>query len=187
METAEVELMNLLVYGATGSQGHPVARKLTKDGHQVRVLTRNSSRAKELHNLGAEIVQGDLASKTSLFEASTGVEGVFLHVPFFTDSPADGLRYGKNAIDAAREADVQLIVWNASGEIPAQRSGNPGFDVRLQMLEHLQNSGISYVVLQPTTYMDYMENFYVLGPMKSLSRTMCSLIRHRSSSSRVTL
>ena len=63
MRTAEGELMNLLVYGATGSQGdHP-------------------SRAKELHNLGAEIVQGDLGSKASgnVFTYSTSLETSVRH------------------------------------------------------------------------------------------------------------
>ena len=54
---------------------------------------------------------------------------------------------------------MRLIVWNPSGEIPLQKSGNPGFDVRLGVLEHLEESGVPYVVLQPTAY---MENF--LGP-----------------------
>ena len=50
-------------------------------------------------------------------------------------------------------------MWNASGEIPPGRSGNPGFDSRIDLLEHLQESGVPYVVIQPTAY---MENF--LGP-----------------------
>jgi len=54
---------------------------------------------------------------------------------------------------------VKLIVWNASGEIPPARSGNLAFDVRLDILEAVEASGIPYVVLQPTAY---MENF--LGP-----------------------
>ena len=151
--------MKILVYGATGSQGKPVAQKLIEDGHEVRVLTRAAAHAQDLQDAGAEIFEGDLGEPDSLKKANEGVEGVFMHVPFFTDAPTDGLAYGKNVVDAAKEAGARLIVWNASGEIPPQRSGNPGFDLRLDVLEHLQNSGVPYVVLQPTAY---MENF--LGP-----------------------
>ena len=152
-------MSHILVYGATGSQGNPVARKLLDEGHHVRVLTRKPEGAKALANAGAEILEGDLGDPESLRSASEGVDAVFLLVPFFTENPTDGGRYGKNAIDAAKEAGVKLLVWNASGEIPPGRSGNPGFDSRIDLLEHLQESGVPYVVIQPTAY---MENF--LGP-----------------------
>ena len=151
--------MKLLVYGATGSQGAPVAQKLIEDGHRVRVLTRDPRRAQGFADQGAEVVQGDLGEPDSLKAANEGVEGVFLHVPFFTDKPEDGLTYGKSGIDAATAVGARLIVWNTGGEIPPERTGNPGFDLRLDVLSYLQESGVPHVVLQPTTYMD---NF--LGP-----------------------
>ena len=151
--------MKLLVYGATGSQGAPVAQQLIEDGHEVRVLTRHPERAQAFADRGAEVVQGDLGEPDSLKPANEGVEGVFLHVPFFTDKPEDGLAYGKHGVDAAAAAGVQLVVWNTGGEIPPERTGNPGFDLRLDVLEHVRASGVPHVVLQPPTY---MENF--LGP-----------------------
>ena len=149
--------MKLLSYGATGSQGGPVAEKLLAAGHEVRVLTRDPDKVSGLG--GAEVVQGDMADAASLAAANEDREGVFLHVPFFTPSPQDGLTYAQNALDAARGAGVKLLVWNASGEILPQRSGNPGFDVRLDILDAIKASGIPYIVLQPTAY---MENFF--GP-----------------------
>ena len=149
--------MKLLSYGATGSQGRPVAEKLLAAGHEVRILTRDPSKVEGPQ--GAEVVQGDMADAASLAAATGGREGVFLHVPFFTPTPQDGLTYAQNALDAARAAGVKLLVWNASGEIPPARSGNPGFDVRLDILDVVEASGIPYIVLQPTAY---MENFF--GP-----------------------
>ncbi len=149
--------MKLLSYGATGSQGRPVAEKLLAAGHEVRILTRDPGKVSGLE--GAEVVQGDMADAASLAAATEGREGVFLHIPFFTPSPQDGLIYAQNALDAARAANVKLLVWNASGEIPPQRSGNPAFDLRLDILDAVKVSGIPYIVLQPTAY---MENFF--GP-----------------------
>lgn len=151
--------MNILVYGATGSQGGPVAEQLLSAGHRVRVLTRRAENAASLANLGAEVVLGDMGDPASLGWASEGMDAVSLLVPFFTEAPTDGAVYGRNAVDAARAAGVKLLVWNPSGEIPPARSGNPGFDVRLDVLAHLETSGVPYVVVQPTAY---MENF--LGP-----------------------
>lgn len=149
--------MEILSYGATGSQGGPVAHKLLAAGHTVRVLTRDPGRVQGLE--GAQVLQGDMADRDSLAEASRGVDGVFLHVPFFTERPGDGLTYAKNAVAAAASAGVKFLVWNASGEIPPVRGANPAFDLRLDILDVITESGIPYVVLQPTAY---MENF--LGP-----------------------
>ncbi|WP_027482098.1 NmrA family NAD(P)-binding protein [Deinococcus pimensis] len=149
----------ILVTGATGSQGNPVARRLVEAGHRVRVLTRAPERAAPLAALGAEVVRGDLDDAPALREAVRGADGVFLHVPFFTPSPTDGPRYAHHVVDAAREEGVRLLVWNASGEIPPARGGNPAFDARIDVLETIEGSGVPYVVLQPTAY---MENF--LGP-----------------------
>ena len=149
----------VLVYGATGSQGSPVARQLLEEGARVRVLARSPEKAGWLEEAGAEVFEGDMGDAENLRAASEGMDAVALLVPFFVRSPEDGIRYGKNAIDAAREAGVEILAWNTSGTIPPGRTGNPGFDLRLDVLEHLQESGVPHVVLQPT---GYMENF--LGP-----------------------
>lgn len=152
----------VLVYGGTGSQGSPVVRRLVEAGFGVRAVTRDpgSEGAARLREWGAEeVVAADLGDPGSLRAASEGVDAVFLLVPFFNREADGGFGYGRNAIDAAREAGVRLLVWNTSGEIPPQETGNPGFDVRLRLLEHLRTSGVPHVVLQPTAY---MENF--LGP-----------------------
>lgn len=148
-------ISKVLVYGATGAQARPVARRLLESDRHVRVLTRNPEKAEDLHDLGAEIVIGDFTDRDSLRRASNGVDGVFLLVPFF-DPQAE---HGYNAIDAAREAGVRLVVWNATGTIPPVRTGNQGLDVRLDILERLRASGLPHIALQPTAY---MENF--LGP-----------------------
>ena len=148
-----------MVYGATGSQGSPVARRLLEEGTRVRVLTRNPEKAAPLQEVGAEIFEGDMGDVESLRAASEGVEAVFLLVPAFVESPEDGIRYGKNAIDAAREAGIEILAWNTGGTIPSEPTGNPGFDLRLDVLRHLQESGVPHVVLQPTTYMENL-----LGP-----------------------
>jgi uncharacterized protein YbjT (DUF2867 family) len=132
-----------------------VARRLLDDGRTVRVLVRDPAKAEDLRRLGAEVVRGDFTDRDSLVAASQEMDGVFLLVPFL-DPQAD---YGRAAIDAARAAGVRLVVWNPTGAVLPQRTGNPGLDVRLDILEHLQASGLPHIVLQPTAY---LENF--LGP-----------------------
>lgn len=149
----------MLVYGATGAQGSPVARRLLEAGFGVRVLTRDRARAQRLREMGAEVVVGNLRDPGSLRAASEGVDGVFLLVPFLLADPEEFSPFGRNAVDAAGAAGVRLLVWNPTGEIPAARTGSPAIDGRIDVREHLRGSGMPHVVLQPTVY---MENF--LGP-----------------------
>ena len=152
---------SVLVYGATGAQVSPVARRLLEDGFGVRVLTRDlgSPGAQGLREAGAEVVVGDMRDAGSLGAASEGMDGVFLLVPFLLKDPDDFALFGRNAIVAAKEARVRLLVWNPTGEIPPARTGLPAIDGRIEVLESLQSSGVPHVVLQPTVY---MENY--LGP-----------------------
>ncbi|MDP9366476.1 MAG: NmrA family NAD(P)-binding protein [Chloroflexota bacterium] len=149
----------VLVYGATGAQSGPVARRLLEAGHGVRVLTRDATKATALRDRGADVVEGDMSDPAAMRAATEGVDKVFLLVPFFVRDPADTVRYGRNAIEAARAAGVRLVVWNPSGEIVPVQTGNPSLDARSELLGLLQASGLPHIVLQPTAY---MENF--LGP-----------------------
>lgn len=152
-------MLKVLVYGATGSQASPTVWKLLERGHTTYVLTRNPERAAALREAGAHIVSGDMADQVSLVTASQGMDAVALMVPFFLDNPMNGPQYGRNAIDAAREAGVKLIVYNTSGPTPDQQTGDPGMDMRLDLIDYLRVSGVPHIVIAPT---GYMENF--LGP-----------------------
>lgn len=148
-------MTTILVYGATGAQGFPVAQHLIAAGYKVRALVRDGQKADRLKQLGAEIVEGNFADVASVEVASKGVDGVFLLVPFFNPDP----NFGKNAIAAAKAAGVKQIVWNASGGIVPVETGNPGVDMRRAILAELKASEINFVALQPTVYMENL-----LGP-----------------------
>jgi uncharacterized protein YbjT (DUF2867 family) len=57
----------ILVFGATGSQGGAVARRLLDRGFRVRALTRDPQKpeAHALADQGAEVVQGDMDDRSS--------------------------------------------------------------------------------------------------------------------------
>ena len=151
--------LNVLVYGATGSQQGPVVPLLLAAGHQPYALTHSPDKVEALQRAGARVVVADMANADQLRQASAGMDAVALLVPFFLANPADGVTYAKNAIDAARQAGVKLIVWNTSGFLLPERIGNPAMDSRLDVAEYLQRSGIPYITLQPSVYAENL-----LGP-----------------------
>jgi dihydroflavonol-4-reductase len=69
--------MTTLVTGATGFVGSAVARTLAIRGHSLRLLTRPSSDRRNLSDLDAEVVTGDLTDPASLRRAAAGCRYVF--------------------------------------------------------------------------------------------------------------
>jgi uncharacterized protein YbjT (DUF2867 family) len=147
----------VLVYGATGAQGSPVVEQLLDAGWSVRALTRDADRALHWAERGAEIAVADLGEPETLAAAHEGVDSVVLQLPLQYDFALHEA-YGRNAIDAARAAGVQLLVFNTSAHVI------PGvdvhiYDVRQEVVDYLQASGVPNIVLRPTFYMEIL-----LGP-----------------------
>ena len=147
----------MLVYGATGTQGSPVAEQLLDAGRPVRVLTRDPDRARALADRGAEVAVGNLDDPASLEAAHRGVDRVVLHLPLQYDFALHET-YGRNAIAAARAADVSMLVFNTTAHV-LDGTDVTVYRVRQEMVDHLRASGVPSVVLQPTFYMDNL-----LGP-----------------------
>jgi len=142
----------ILVYGAGGAQGGPVARRLLEAGHPVRVAVRDPSQAGPWRERGAAVVVADLGEPASLMAASEGVGAVALHLPQGYD-PAATVAQGQAAIDAARAAGVSALVLNTSSQVPDEPTEVPAFEAKRAIEAHLRASGVPHVVLRPTFYM----------------------------------
>ena len=76
----------ITVFGATGSQGHPIARALLTKGYNVRALTRNpdNPKAQELKAKGAEVFQVKNMDDNAVLEtAIKGAYGVFCNTNYW--------------------------------------------------------------------------------------------------------
>lgn len=113
--------MKAFVTGATGFLGSHVARVLSEQGAQLRLLVRPTSNLKNLEGLNAETAVGDLRDAASLEKAISGCDTVF-HVAadyrlWVTDpnqmyrSNVEGTRA---ILNAARKNGVQRVVYTSS-------------------------------------------------------------------------
>ncbi len=109
----------IAVLGATGSQGGGLVRTILNDNESefaVRALTRNidSDKAKELAELGAEVVAADVDNYESLKAAFDGAYGVF-GVTFFWEhfSPEKESQQVQSMAKAAKETAVQHFIWSS--------------------------------------------------------------------------
>ena len=70
----------ILVVGATGMLGEPVARRLKEDGFQVRIMVRDKDKAKKMFDESFEIIVGDLKNINSLEKSMNGCFGVHINL-----------------------------------------------------------------------------------------------------------
>jgi uncharacterized protein YbjT (DUF2867 family) len=92
-----------LVIGATGNVGAELVKQLLDNGHDVRALVRDASRA-DLLPEGASFAVGDLEDPASLTAAAQGVDAVFFMQ--LNPSPAQAQAF----IDSVRAAGVRRVV-----------------------------------------------------------------------------
>jgi dihydroflavonol-4-reductase len=113
--------MLAFVTGATGFVGSHVARALAQQGASLRLLVRRSSNPKNIAQLNADLVTGDLRDAASLEKSISGCDVVF-HVAadyrLWVRDPEEMYRTnveGTRAIlDAARRNHVRRVVYTSS-------------------------------------------------------------------------
>ncbi len=169
--------MLAFVTGATGFLGSHVARVLSAQGAELRLLVRSTSNLKNLEGLRAETTTGDLRDPASLNNAMSGCDTVF-HVAadyrLWVRDPQEMYRSnveGTRAIlGAARKNGVQRVVYTSSvATMGFTRNGNPADEdspvALADMIGHYKRSkfmaeqialeagrsGMNVVVVNPTT------------------------------------
>jgi uncharacterized protein YbjT (DUF2867 family) len=148
----------ILVSGATGQQGGAVSRSLLERGFAVRALTRDPEKAeaRELADLGAEVVGGDLEDRSSIEQALEGVYGVFSVQQFWETGYEGEVRQGVQLADAAKAAGVEHYVYSSVGSAHRE-TGIAHFDSKFEVEEHVRASGVPYTVLRPVFFMQNWE------------------------------
>jgi uncharacterized protein YbjT (DUF2867 family) len=143
----------VLVIGATGTQGGPVAHALLKSGYTVRAATRRPDDATELAARGAQPVRVDLHDAATVEAAADGARLAYFHAPMSLAGP-QGSGAEREVIEALRRGGVEHIVCNTGFALPEQPVGNPMLDGRIEFVQALIAGGAT--VFSPT---GYMENF----------------------------
>src|SRR6202035_4237237 len=113
--------MRVFVTGATGFLGSHVARVLSDQGANLRLLIRPTSNLKNLEGLHAETATGDLRDPASLEKAMSGCDTVF-HVAadyrLWLRDPEEMYRSnveGTRAIlEAAHKNNIRAVVYTSS-------------------------------------------------------------------------
>ncbi|MFV8225033.1 NmrA/HSCARG family protein [Christiangramia aquimixticola] len=174
----------IAVVGGTGAQGGGLVRAILNDpegGFKARVLTRkaDSDKAKELKDLGAEIVEADIDNKESIITAFKGAYGAYCVTNFWEHfSPDRELKQAKNMAEAGKEAGIQHVIWSTLEDtrkwIPLdddrmptlmEKYKVPHFDAKGEADDYFSDSKIPYTLLFTSFYWDNFIHFG-MGPQK---------------------
>jgi uncharacterized protein YbjT (DUF2867 family) len=148
----------ILVTGATGTVGRAVLNQLSTTDVDLRVLTRNESKAQALRDRGVEdVVGGDFLEPETLGPALEGVSTVFLLTPINPEQ----ISQASNVLRAAKESGnepriVRLSVHQASHEAPTRISRQ-----HAKIEDELTSSGLPYTLLRPQSF---MQNTLMVAP-----------------------
>src|SRR6266700_7262806 len=153
------DTMDVLVAGATGRLGGPVADRLIDRGHRVRALTRHpgSAAAGRLRHRGARVVTGDLNDPSSLRGAAAGADAVFvLSTPHHGSGPDAETRQAITLADAAGAAGAGYLVY-ASAAGARQARGVPMLDSKRRVEEHPATLPVPHAVIAPVYFLDNLD------------------------------
>src|SRR5437762_5993779 len=169
--------MLAFVTGATGFVGSHVARALAEQGAELRLLVRATSDPRNIQDLRAERVIGDLRDPDSLDPAMAGCDVVF-HVAadyrLWVRDPEQMYRSNVNGtravLEAARKNRVRRVVYTSSvATMGFTSNGRPADESSPVSLDHMighykrskfmaeqvaieaGRSGLDVVVVNPTT------------------------------------
>ncbi|MFS8114172.1 NmrA/HSCARG family protein [Rhizobium jaguaris] len=139
--------MTILVTGATGRVGRHVVEQLVKRDANVRILTRDPSKAN--FPAAVEVVQGELLDIDALRKAFTGVSTLFL----LNAVTGDEFTQAIITLNIARESGVDRVVYLSV--IHADRFVNvPHFAVKSGAERMIEQMGFSATILRPSYFID---------------------------------
>jgi uncharacterized protein YbjT (DUF2867 family) len=166
--------LTVLVTGGTGFVGPAIVHELRAQGHEVRALVRDPTRAARLESWGAELVSGDVTDADSVAAAAHGCSQVVHLVAIIRGTDADfsetmtgGTR---NVIAAAREAGVaRFVLMSALGTTEETKELVPYWRAKWQMEQDVAASGLEHVIFRPS---------FVFGPGGGVLPTFIRQVRY---------
>jgi uncharacterized protein YbjT (DUF2867 family) len=147
----------VLVVGATGQLGRVITAKLVAGGVTVRALARNRQALEQVAK-GAEVAAVDLRNVAALTEACRGVDQIVatannnMGKGALSPTRVDLSGY-QNLCAAARNTGVRRLMYVSYRGV-AQDAPVDIFRVKWYIEDAIRRSGVPYVMLRPTAFMD---------------------------------
>jgi uncharacterized protein YbjT (DUF2867 family) len=147
----------ILVVGATGMLGTPVALQLLKDGFTVRILTRNPVKAQEKFGSSVEICQGNVEQPETLVSALEGVFGVHINLSG-GPKPEDYERiehHGTvNVVQTALRFGISRLTYLSGNSVQKENTWFYPVRAKYAAEKAIRTSGIAYTIFRASWFME---------------------------------
>ena len=105
--------MKFIITGSTGNISKPLSEQLIEAGHDVRIISSNNEKVKEIEGLGAKALIGSVEDVTFLTKAFKGVDAIYAMIP--PNLTANSWKefvcgVGDNYVEAIQAAGVKKVV-----------------------------------------------------------------------------
>lgn len=160
----------ILIVGATGMLGEPVARQLQKDGCTVRVLTRNPEKARAKLGESFEYFKGDVGDLSSLENALDGCFGVHINLrggPRAEDFDRIEHRGTANIAKVSAKKGVRRLSYLSGAAVFEGNSWFPSVRAKLHAEVAIRESGVPYSIFCATHFMESLP-LYIRGKRASV-------------------
>jgi uncharacterized protein YbjT (DUF2867 family) len=144
----------ILVIGATGLLGEPVAFHLRKSGFSVRLMVRDIEKAAKRFGEDFEIVTGDVLNRESLEKALGNCFGV--HINLSGEIEQSGV---ENVASIAAKLKLQRITYISGTSVAAENTWVPVIQRKFLAEKAIRDSGVGYTIFCPTWFMEILHKY----------------------------
>ena len=148
----------VLVIGASGMLGAPVARQLAADGYTLRALSRNPERAAGALGTDIEIVRGDVEDADSLRKAMGGCQRLHLSVDGAGDWDLER-RGATHAARAASELGLRRITYISGASAFEENAWFPMTHAKVAAEKVIRESGVPFTFFKCTMFNEALPRF----------------------------
>src|SRR6266567_4697756 len=153
-----MSVQTVLVVGATGTVGGPVARQLLADGYHVRLLVRDVERAQTQLGSDFEYIAGRVEESEAVKQALAGCSGVHISLQAGSDpEEIERVEYRGTIriVELAAKQPGMHLTYLSGMFVGGQFSHGVLADQAKGRVEQaIQQSGISFTIFRPTYFMD---------------------------------
>ena len=153
-----MSVQTILVIGATGTVGGPVARQLRASGYHVRLLVRDVKRAQTQLGSDFEYIVGRVEESESVRHALAGCSGV--HISLQAGSNPEDIErveyWGAMRMVELAERSPGMHLSYVSGMFVGGQVGHGVLadQAKERVEQAIQDSGITFTIFRPTYFMD---------------------------------
>lgn len=142
----------ILVLGGTGHYGRYIVKALIDSNQEVRVLSRNKLRAREILGKEPEIMEGDITSKSVIINSLEGISAVIISVSAFNRKMIRKAKLIERdsvlmVFEEAEKQGINRIVYISVYGKPDVTVDNLQGKIKREIETYLENSNFNYTIL----------------------------------------